>query len=259
MSVSSSGGRTGPSATDARSAQHSRSSQGGIPWSAPSTLQTWEQRAASEAMPKAFPRASARFAAARSSVVTRRTRIWNVALAPRTAKRTSATSAGVSAANTGPPAESSPPPNHFVACAFTRSTGNESESTCVKTRWARAVHSDTPRRAAQETVSFRAPHASGTLPGVDSSSGGRVTLRRLEGGTDSVDYDGELSTPSGEFRVQASVALADGSVQFAPSGPVAPDWLLEVARTTLRSAWHAHKAGVDWPRRLSRWRANPLG
>ena len=73
-----------------------------------------------------------------------------------------------------------------------------------------------------------------------------------------MDYEGELSTPSDEFRMQATITVADGSIRFDPSGPAAPDWLLEVARTTLRAAWHANQAGVAWPRRLSRWRATPL-
>jgi hypothetical protein len=95
---------------------------------------------------------------------------------------------------------------------------------------------------------------------VDNSSGGRITLRRRDGGvaSDSVDYEGELSTPSDEFRVQATITVADGSIRFDPTGPAAPDWLLEVARTTLRAAWHANQAGVAWPRRLSRWRSTPL-
>ena len=127
----------------------------------------------------------------------------------------------------------------------------------MKTRCARGAHSGTPGDAAQETLSFHGPLASATLPSVDNSSGGKVTLRRLDGGADSVDYEGELSTPSDEFRVQATITVADGSIRFEPSGSAAPDWLLEVARTTLRAAWHAYQAGVAWPRRLSRWRATP--
>jgi hypothetical protein len=85
-------------------------------------------------------------------------------------------------------------------------------------------------------------------------------LRRLDtvdAAGDQVAYDGELTSASGKYRVLAVVSLSDGAVRFETRGVPAPPFLLEVARTTLRVAWNAHRAGVAWPRRLSRWRGEP--
>jgi hypothetical protein len=89
---------------------------------------------------------------------------------------------------------------------------------------------------------------------VDLTHGGRATLRLWAISSTEVEYIGELATAEARFTSRIRVAVADGNVEISVDGD-APGWLLDIARTTLRSAWRANLAGVDWPRRVSRWRA----
>ena len=91
------------------------------------------------------------------------------------------------------------------------------------------------------------------LLAVDLSHGGRITLRRGAVSDGSVEYEGELVTAVSRFPSRVRVALPDGSVEIDAGD--APPWLVELARTTLRAAWRATRAGAEWPRRVSRWRA----
>jgi hypothetical protein len=84
-----------------------------------------------------------------------------------------------------------------------------------------------------------------------------MNLRRLEGDGDSVEYGGDVVTPSETYALTVRITVADGIVTLTTNGEDPPVWLLEMVRTTLRSAWHAHRAGVSWPRRLTRWREAP--
>ena len=87
--------------------------------------------------------------------------------------------------------------------------------------------------------------------------GGRVVLDLLTE-DDSVRYRATLATPDQMFEGVASVRLSDGEVGLAWDGAPPPGWLEKNARAFLRGEWNARKAGgPPWPRRISRWRAEP--
>lgn len=91
----------------------------------------------------------------------------------------------------------------------------------------------------------------------DSSSGGRVTLRLSASANDHVEYSGEMVTSEGTWSARATVSVADGSIALAHDGSEPPAWLVSVARSALRVAWRASRAGTPWPRRINRWRPGP--
>ncbi len=71
-----------------------------------------------------------------------------------------------------------------------------------------------------------------------------------------VEYALELHTPAGIHDGTARVD-GDGKVDLAtaPDGG-APAWLLKDAHALLRGLFRAHTV-AGWPRRLTRWRAEP--
>jgi hypothetical protein len=89
---------------------------------------------------------------------------------------------------------------------------------------------------------------------VDLTHGGRATLRLDTVSETAAAYTGELVTAEARFLLSVRVVLADGAIEISVDGD-APQWLVDVARTTLRTAWRANQAGAEWPRRVSRWRA----
>lgn len=89
---------------------------------------------------------------------------------------------------------------------------------------------------------------------MDLTRGGRATLRLGAISDTEVEYTGELTTAEVRFTSRIRVMVADGNVEISVDGDP-PGWLLDIARTTLRSAWRASLSGVAWPRRVSRWRA----
>ncbi|HEY6559323.1 MAG TPA: hypothetical protein VI072_18690 [Polyangiaceae bacterium] len=85
--------------------------------------------------------------------------------------------------------------------------------------------------------------------------GGRIVLRMTSSGPP-VEYALELHTSSGTHRGRARVD-GDGKVDLATlSDGDAPAWLLKDAHALLRGLFRAH-AVTGWPRRLTRWRAEP--
>jgi hypothetical protein len=89
-------------------------------------------------------------------------------------------------------------------------------------------------------------------------TGGRFSLVLRAEIADGARYDLTLTLPAAEWSTEASVAIADGAVgcgtwrgEGEPHG-----WLLQYARSALRSAWQAHRE-QGWPRRLTRWRDVP--
>jgi hypothetical protein len=89
---------------------------------------------------------------------------------------------------------------------------------------------------------------------VDLTHGGRVTLRLERISSTEVEYVGELTTADARFTSRFRVRVIDGTVEIEVEGD-APAWLVDIARTTLRSAWRGSLSGAEWPRRVSRWRA----
>lgn len=85
--------------------------------------------------------------------------------------------------------------------------------------------------------------------------GGRIVLRMTSLGPP-VEYALELHTPQathvGTGRIDAS-----GQVTFEGlSDEATPAWLVQAAHALLRGLFRAHTQS-GWPRRLTRWRAEP--
>lgn len=112
--------------------------------------------------------------------------------------------------------------------------------------------------------------------------GGRFTLVRGPHEAERLHYDVMLMLPDAEWAGELSVALADGAVVREADwrrvnrrdtdeqrAEEPPGWLIEQVWAALRSAWRgwskARQAGAEepitahFPRRVTRWRAEPEG
>jgi hypothetical protein len=89
-------------------------------------------------------------------------------------------------------------------------------------------------------------------------TGGRFDLRLRAHDPAVAGYDLTLSTLGGEWSTEATVSIANGSVECGAwrGDGEPPPWLLQYARSALRVAWQAHRE-QGWPRRLTRWRDVP--
>jgi hypothetical protein len=90
--------------------------------------------------------------------------------------------------------------------------------------------------------------------------GGRIELKLLRVGPELVVYALDLVTPARAWQATATLRLADGRVEIgAHEGQAdSPPWLCDAARALLRSLWRARTDGsADWPKRVTRWRAEP--
>jgi hypothetical protein len=89
-------------------------------------------------------------------------------------------------------------------------------------------------------------------------TGGRFDLRLRALDDRHAGYAATLSTAAAEWSTEISVSAADGNLQLDTWNGAGepPPWLVRYARSALRAAWHAH-GEQGWPRRLTRWRAEP--
>lgn len=83
---------------------------------------------------------------------------------------------------------------------------------------------------------------------------GTFTLRLGPSTPDGVDYEGTLEVAERTVPVRARIALPGGAVTIDTAGEAPPEWLVEAVRATLRAAYRSSRAGVRWPRRISRFR-----
>ena len=85
--------------------------------------------------------------------------------------------------------------------------------------------------------------------------GGRIVLRMTSSGPP-VAYALELHTPQGIHHGVARIDESGAVTLEATSGDEPPAWLLQSTRALLRALFRAHVQS-GWPRRLTRWRAEP--
>jgi hypothetical protein len=89
-------------------------------------------------------------------------------------------------------------------------------------------------------------------------TGGRFSLRLRAQDAGHAGYDLTLAAHGAEWSTEATVSSTDGSVAcgaWRGQGDP-PAWLLQYARSALRTAWQGHRE-QGWPRRLTRWRDVP--
>lgn len=89
-------------------------------------------------------------------------------------------------------------------------------------------------------------------------NGGRFVVKLLDEDASRARFAVELATPAGVWSSEAAVGASDGSIawqSWAGAG-APPEWLRHYAHAALRTAWRQH-GEQGWPRRLTRWRAEP--
>jgi hypothetical protein len=89
-------------------------------------------------------------------------------------------------------------------------------------------------------------------------NGGRFVARLLAHDAERGRFAVELATATALWSSEVEVAASDGTLRWQPwTGPgEPPEWLRHYAHAALRTSWRQH-AQQGWPRRLTRWRAEP--
>ena len=87
--------------------------------------------------------------------------------------------------------------------------------------------------------------------------GGRLELRLASAESDRVTYELSLETRDAEGFGSATIALAGGAIELSIADAALPGWLGDFARAVLRALYRAHREDGAWPRRVTRWRAEP--
>jgi hypothetical protein len=94
-------------------------------------------------------------------------------------------------------------------------------------------------------------------------NGGKIELKLGPATSDAAQYEARLQTPAGSFHtlVQVGAGAGDKQVLFGAwsedqSAP--PEWLVADARAALKAALRTSKAEGRWPRRITRWRPEPV-
>ena len=96
-------------------------------------------------------------------------------------------------------------------------------------------------------------------------NGGKIELKLGPSTPESAEYDARLQTATTSFctRVQVSAnAAGPQQVQFgawaSDAGGEPPEWLTSDARAALKAALRTSQASGRWPRRIARWRPEPV-
>jgi hypothetical protein len=91
-------------------------------------------------------------------------------------------------------------------------------------------------------------------------NGGKIELKLGPSSAEGAEYDALLQTAEHVFRCKVQVAaklVAFGDWQPAAAG-APPEWLLADARAALKAALRTSQAEGRWPRRIARWRPEPV-
>jgi hypothetical protein len=99
---------------------------------------------------------------------------------------------------------------------------------------------------------------------VSPKNGGKIELRLGPATADSAEYDAQLQTSAGSFRASVRVGKSAGAEQVAfgawttDAAGEPPAWLTADARAALKAALRTSQAEGRWPRRITRWRPEPV-
>lgn len=86
--------------------------------------------------------------------------------------------------------------------------------------------------------------------------GGRLLAKWSSEDADGVVYAVGVADAHGDWVSRARVG-EDGVVEFEAWSRTPPEWLERALYAMLRSVWQGRRAGLAWPKRLSRWRPTP--
>jgi hypothetical protein len=90
--------------------------------------------------------------------------------------------------------------------------------------------------------------------------------RQLESAVESADrlgvsYSVACQGAEHDWQLEAILTGSDGQVSMNPMGEqqAAPEWVLKLVKGLLRALWRRHQEDGRYPRRITRWRAEPVG
>jgi hypothetical protein len=95
-------------------------------------------------------------------------------------------------------------------------------------------------------------------------NGGKIELKLGPSTPESAEYEAHLQTATASFRTRAQVSAGAGAkpVEFgawaSPVGGEPPEWLTADAHAALKAALRTSQASGRWPRRIARWRPEPV-
>jgi hypothetical protein len=95
-------------------------------------------------------------------------------------------------------------------------------------------------------------------------NGGKIELRLGPVTADGAEYAARLQTGSAIFDTTVRVGSGAGAKQVelgawtSAAGGEPPEWLLADARAALKAALRSSQSAGRWPRRITRWRPEPV-
>ena len=91
-------------------------------------------------------------------------------------------------------------------------------------------------------------------------NGGKIELKLGPTSDQGAEYDALLQTATHAFRctVQVGGKLVTFGDWQTDAGVPPPEWLLADARAALKAALRTSQAEGRWPRRITRWRPEPV-
>lgn len=95
-------------------------------------------------------------------------------------------------------------------------------------------------------------------------NGGKIELKLGPSTPESAEYEALLQTATASFRARVQVGASAGpkAVEFGAwataAGGEPPEWLTADARAALKAALRTSQTSGRWPRRIARWRPEPV-
>jgi len=103
------------------------------------------------------------------------------------------------------------------------------------------------------------PEHAGHIRAVRPDHGGRLELKLVEATDATARYAVLICTPLAELSALAEVTAPSAAVEMGVwSATTPPPWLEALARTLLRSVLRHKLSEGEWPRRVTRWRPEPV-
>ncbi len=95
-------------------------------------------------------------------------------------------------------------------------------------------------------------------------NGGKIELKLGPATADSAEYQARLQTATASFHGTVRVGASAGAKQVdfgnwtTDAGGEPPEWLKADARAALKAALRSSQSEGRWPRRITRWRPEPV-